>query len=236
MTRFLAFLVFSLPIIGRADSRSTFERDLALGISTGIRLYVATNKESLPKQWADLWATDIGALNKQLWQRKMEPLQGLYVFVPTNPIVLVSQKYKVMVVRYEPIKEEGRLGRYVVCQSPKNDILDGWVDEGDFQKALEQSGVKLPEPDTNEVRAAKEAIEKLIAREEVDRAIIQQSAPRPSLTERWAVLGEHVKSWLVAPKTNGASGGQLRWESVLVGVLVVGGLLVGGWHWLRQRR
>lgn len=210
---------------GHADSRLPFERSLSLGILTGVRLFMATNN-SAPSQWRDLWATDVEAINKQLWEREQLPIQALYVFLTTNTLMLPSEK-KVVVAPISPVKIDGKSGRYVVCQLPDGSVYDDWVTESEFQKALAQSGVTLPTPDPREVAAAKAAVERLMAREQVEHAMIVAAAPKPTWADIRAVWWLRLKGWFFVYSENGHFSGRPRPLGIFVALGLVALVIFG---------
>jgi hypothetical protein len=219
-----------------ADGRTSPEFLALNNVAFAVRLNVDTSGQT-PTNWQQITQyCDVGKWNRQLSQAgKPFILQECYVFIRDQWIISPARNRRIVLARNQPkTNYEGKVGRYLVCWDGNSEQII-WMPEDDFQKALKQSGVKLPQPEPAEVRAAKEAVEKLIAREVEEREFILKNAPRPSLAKRWTVLQERIKSWFVTPKTNSVSGGQIRWESVLLGVLLVTGL-AGGWYWLGQRR
>jgi hypothetical protein len=219
-----------------ADERITVERSTIDMLWKNIDVY-QTLSNSLPADWHELFA------DNQYWaERNRVLLEGTgkvipehYVFTPTNFTLLPPKKGYILVARYKPLKEDGVWGRYVVIrnlgESLAFSIQSAWIDEKAFQKLVNESNVKLPEPDPAEVRAAKEGVKNLIAEEERVSQIVRQNAPSVTSEETWSVWRERIKGVFIKPSANGSQKGHIRPAPVAITLLALFG--VGFFVWRR---
>jgi hypothetical protein len=91
------------------------------------------------------------------------PIEGTYVFVPTDFPPLDRPDRRVILAGYDSIEEDGLKGRYVVYQDPDQFCTESWVVESDFQAKLSTFGAKLEEPDSNAISIAQAALASMFA-------------------------------------------------------------------------
>ena len=165
----------------------------------------------------------------------MGTIQELYVFTPTNLLLLPPLNGYVIIARRQPVKGSGVEGRYIVYRNPNEDSILGirseWLLEEHFQTMLKQSGITLPEPDPAEIRAAKDAVRQATVEDERVRQNARQNAPRPTLGEIWTVSRDRLKGLFIkrtsANGTTGQTPGtQIRPIPVLVAALLIVGIVV----------
>ncbi|GEM_PF-5482128 len=202
-------------------------------IAGGVTLRLETNSNASLSWQQVAQYVDITKLNRQLSRPgKIFVLQEHYVFITNTWVISELRNQQAILVRNQPrTSYEGRIGRYLVCWNGSfAQTLS--ISEDDFQKRLKESGVILPLPDSEEVAAAKAAVERLIAREEVEHEMLRQAAPKLSGAEIAELWWLRIKSWFLAYDENGHFTGRPRLLGVLAGLGVVG-LTVYGWRWLR---
>lgn len=215
---------------GYADTRPTHEAMAVDEIRAGFIGYADVNGGLQATNWNQLRSfVDLLKINRRLaLAGESFPVESNYVFV-TDYSLPTRSKGNIVLLRYAPFEHPTYgPGRYFVsCR--EHEFLSSWLDEPDFQKLLAQSGVKLPEPNPEEVRAAKVALETLIAREQIEHQMIVAAAPKPTSAEIGAVWWWRIKSSLFVYTENGHFTGRPRPLGIFTALGLLA-LIVYGWR------
>jgi len=238
------------------SSRQYLENDFAQSLWRTIDLYRAANHGVTPTNWSQL-RTILSDDYLTTMEREFEHLRDAgfrtcivekYVFLPPGMKVQGYPQSRVLLLSVSPTRVgSGPPGRYLIFdddESSPDSLRYGWIAEDRIQQMLAVAGIKFLTPEPAEVRAAKEAIEELVAKEKAEREIIRHNAPRPSLAGRWTVLQEGIKGIFIKPISNGISGGtsgqaqaiQIRLVPVVIVILLSAGIIAFAVRlWLRHK-
>jgi hypothetical protein len=137
----------------------SLESGVAGRISTEIMQFAKKNNGMWPTNWLQL--SDLAKRDGYLFRRKGLLIPEAYAFVPTNLTVTGHYEGNLIVIRRRPIKDNGNKGRYFVYHDTLADEFnEGWMSEQDVQDLFSKFSVTLSEPNPEEVRAAREAVER----------------------------------------------------------------------------
>ncbi|MBP9902225.1 MAG: hypothetical protein V9H26_04230 [Verrucomicrobiota bacterium] len=160
--------------------------------------YITSHNGNWPTNWSPL-ASGLLEENAELVANGKMPIEGTYVFVPTNFPPLDRPDGRVILTRYDSIKEDGLKGRYVVYQDPDQFCAESWVKESDFQALLLAFGGKLQEPDSNAIRIAQAAVASMFAENpDLKRQLIYR--PPSEVFAVVAILGGFVVAIIIGWK------------------------------------
>ena len=234
ITAWLCICLISLLglIACSARTQPSTEGRIAGRIAVVIQFYVNEHNGLMPTNWSQLSA-HLVSNDRELLEDKGEVIPAAYVFTPTNLYKADFREGRVIAARSNPIKENKRMGRYVIYENTDKDIWTDWMNEEEFQAMLVECGVSLPKPNLDEVEGVKAAVAQLIAREQQEREMARKSVPSLTASEVCAIWWERIQSWFVIPGAGGSS--RVRWGSVVtvsVGLAGLGGLAV--WWWKRK--
>jgi hypothetical protein len=160
--------------------------------------YIRSHHGDWPTNWSPL-ASGLVDLNAELVANGKMPIEGKYVFVPTNFPPLDRPEGRVILAGYDSVKLGRDKGHYVVLQDPDQSCSASWVNEKDFQAVLSAFGAKLQEPDSNAVRIAQAAVASMFAEDpDLKRRLVSRSPTQALVVV--AILGGFVVAIIIGWK------------------------------------
>lgn len=235
----VALVFLGCASVGRTTP--TLESITVNEIRAGLNAYAEANDGRQATNWTQVgqFINLLECNRRLLLETESCPVEANYVFITTPVLKLIRPEGHVVLIRRSPFKHPTYgLGRYLILRR-ENEFITSWLQESALYELLAKTGTALPEPDLQEVRTAKQAIEKLIAKEKVERKIILQNAPRPAWGEIWVVYRDRLKAlFLKQSRASGASGqtAQLRPVPVVVAGLLLVGILACAVRWCFRRK
>lgn len=180
-----------------ARTQPTLESIAAGRLGGVVQHYIIRHNGVWPTNWAPL-ASGLLEKNAQLVANGKMPIEGTYVFVPTNFPPLDRPDGRVILAMYDSIEEDGLKGRYVVYQDsdqiPDQFCTESWVKESDFQAMLLSFGSKLGDPDSNATTIAKAAVATMFAENpDLERQLVSRP-PTRILVEVSVLIGLAIAS------------------------------------------
>lgn len=181
-----------------ARTQPTLESTAAWRLAVVVEHYIRSHHGVWPTNWSPLASSLVG-LNAELVANGKMPIEGKYVFVPTNFPPLDRPEGRVILAGYDSVKVGRDKGHYVVLQDPDQSCSASWIIEKDFQAALLAFGGKLQEPDSNAVRIAQAAVASLFAENpDLKRQLIHRPPTRVPVVV--AILGGFVVAIIIGWK------------------------------------
>lgn len=207
----------------QARDHPTIEKKTGDVISAHFALFATQNAGNWPTNWNQL--TNLVQHNRYLLEAKRMVIPELFAFVPTNLMLTGLDEGKLITIQRIATKEYEKEGRYFIFRDPDNEFRLGRMSEQEAQTILLKNGVTLPEPNPEEVRFAKAAVEKAVAEEEAIRRKVQEFDMR----SEWRAAVARLNDMFVTPPSNNPtggsgnspSGGQIRPVPVSMAVLLV---------------
>jgi hypothetical protein len=224
------FVVVSMRF--QTHKPSTLEKRIGDVIAAHLEMYANQNAGARPANWAQF--TNLVRYNAELLEERQMVIPELFALVPTNLTLTGFYKGELVVLQRSPSREYRNASRYFVFRDPSAEFSLGNMEEADVQALLGSSGVKLPDPNPQEVQAAKAAVEQLVAREQIEHQMIVAAAPKPTWADIGAVWWWRIKSSFFVYTENGHFTGRPRAFGIFV-ALGLFALVVYGWRWHGKR-
>jgi hypothetical protein len=196
-----AWFLYIVPL-SRGGTPPPVEPRIIGRISSEAMLFARRSSGVWPTNWLQL--TNLIQDNLYFLAKKRTLIPEAYAFVPTNLPLTGHYGGDLIIIRRTSIKKDGQRGRYFVCHTPDDEFRDGWISEQEVQALFSKFGVTLPPPNPEEVRAAREAVEKALAEDNAVREVIDANAPRPTPKQRWLLIKDRVKRLFLARADEGA--------------------------------
>ncbi len=121
------------------------ERQVVSRIREATDFFAQTHTNTFPDEWEDVGKLiDLGKLNYLSTKWGMGTVQSAYLIV-TNNLRLFGPA-RILFLRSKPVREDGKVGRYMIQSLEDGRVVVDWIRETDLQRALAAKGMVLPAP------------------------------------------------------------------------------------------